>query len=391
MPNYRFRAKDKAGGILKEIRFAESEATLIGSLRSEGLIPLTISPVSGGIGKIRLRTKDARELSALLSLLLDSGHTIIDSLNLILQIRPTSRISKACQAWLRELKRGASFQKTLDAAPVALPVGFKSLAGIGEKVGSLGAVLTQLDEYYGRLAKLRERLGTALIYPTLVLIVAIIVGFIIGIFILPKMSEMLVVLNPEMVASPSRLSNTNITVIVMASLAGGIMAMALAPQSSTLGRWRAKAMLQLPLIGSFVRDWGLLGWSFALEIMTVGGVTMDQSLTEAAGAAGNSRLVSVLSDLPDQLGKGNSLADLLTKTPYIPGIIPAWVSIGERTGKDSEIFKPIRQYFEERVSRSIDLATQLMEPILILLLGAGMVFFVLRYLLPFFRMLGSLA
>jgi len=391
MPNYRFRAKNKAGRIHKEIRFAESEAALIGSLRSEGFVPLAVSPVSGGIGKIRLRTKDARELSALLSLLLDSGHTIIDSLNLILQIRPTSRISKACQAWLRELKRGASFQKTLDLAPVALPVGFKSLAGIGEMVGSLGAVLTQLDEYYGRLAKLRERLGTALIYPTLVLIVAITVGIIISIFILPKMSEMLIVLNPDIATSPSSLDNTSIAAIIIASLVGGIMATALAPRNSTLGRWRAKVILQLPIIGPFVRDWGLLGWSFALEILTVGGVTMDQSLTEAAGAAGNSRLVSILSDLPTQLGKGDSLADLLTTAPYIPSIIPAWVSIGERTGKDSEIFKPIRQYFEERVSRSIDLATQLMEPILILLLGAGMIFFVLRYLLPFFRMLGNLA
>jgi len=390
MPLYRYRVKNQAGHTCRDIRSAESEAALFNELREEGCIPLQIRISKGNLLRIRLGLKDTRELSAMLALLLDSGHTIHDSLKLVISVKESNKIGRACKAWSQELDRGASFRKALDSAPIALPASFKSLTGIGETVGSLGSVLKQLEEYYARLSKLKERMSTALIYPLLVLLVALIVGVIITTVILPKMTEMLMVLNPG--ASTPENSTTHLAGFISGLALFIIVSVFILPFSreSTPGRWRSRVLLNLPLIGSFIKNWGLLSWSFAMEILSEGGVTMDRALMEAAAAAGNSRLVSALAELPGQLGKGHSLSSLLSGIPYVPEIVPAWIAIGEQTGKDTEVFKPIRRYFEDRVSRSIDLATQLMEPVLILSLGAGMVFFVLRYLMPFFRMMGNL-
>ena len=390
MPQYRYLAKNQKGRTFRRMEYAESETALIKSLHAESIIPIKIRLVSVKTNHIRLGMKDTRELSSMLALLLEAGHSVPDALDLVVKVKGNNRVGKACELWARELSRGTSFRKALENSPVTLPASFQSLTGIGETVGSLGKVLKQLEDYYGRLAMLREKLGTALIYPCLVLVVAIIVGIIIATVILPKMTEMMISLNPNAVISENTPGNLKGAGILFLLFIVFIPVLFLMPKNTALGKWRAKMLLNLPVAGPFIRDWGLLGWSFALEILTAGGVPMNQSLTEAAGAVGNPRLENVLADLSGQLGKGHSLASLLRVTPHIPNIVPSWVSIGEKTGKDTEVFKPIRKYFEDKVSRSIDLATQLMEPILILALGGGMVFFVLRYLMPFFRMMGDL-
>ena len=133
-----------------------------------------------------------------------------------------------------------------------------------------------------------------------------------------------------------------------------------------------------------------MGWTFALEMLVGQGLSMDKALDEAAGAVGHRFLQQKMRALAGEVGKGDSLSDLLARDNMIPPVLAGWLRIGERTGQVQRVFATLREYFESRVNRTIDLATQLVEPALVMVVGIGMIIVVSRFILPLFRMLGGL-
>lgn len=390
MPRYRVRFQGPDRKTHKFESRSESREDLMRQLKDQGRLPIEIKELSSKRKKIRLTTKDAKDLSALLALLLGSGHSLSDSLQLLTGGMNNSRIASACELWGRDLEHGASFKDALASPEVKVPSGFKSLVGIGDRVGALESVLVRLEDYFRRLSDLKERLTTALVYPAMVLLMAIGTGIFIGTFIIPKMSEILSVLDPKTaeVAYKSGAISNGMTIIMFSMLA--LIVFFLTPMSSRIKEIRSAVVLRIPFVGGFLRDWDLLNWTFSMEVMLSGKVPMRTALDEAAATVRNTILAKHLKSLASGLDKGESLAYLLELTPRIPKMVPSWIAIGEKTGKDDEVFKPLRMFFEDRVKRLIDLATQLVEPIIILLLGGGIVYFLVRYLLPLFRMMGEI-
>ena len=417
MPGYSCRCREPSGRRVRLRRWAESPDRLRSSLIAEGYIPIVILPEEnvrwlggtrgfpgrGGVRKVRMGLKDAQEFAETMALLLEGGHTLKEAMGLLRGFRTRGPIVEAAESVSGRLEKGDGLRDSLEKAPVLFPPGFISLAGIGESAGSLAAVMSHLGRHYKRLKALREKLGTAMVYPSLVLAAALGAGIFLSAVTLPNLRAMMEAVENADFEGGSE-SEGGIpgggapAGVPMGVIAGGSGALAglliLLILIYTRGRWRRKAgsglVLRLPGLGGFLINWNLMGWTFALEMLAGQGLPMDKALDEAAGAVGHRLLRRKMRALAGEVGKGDSLSDLLARDKMIPPVLAGWLRIGERTGQVQRVFGTLREYFENRVNRSIDLAAQLVEPVLIMLVGMGMLIVVSRFILPLFRMLGGL-
>ena len=394
MPFFTCRFKTKNGRSRKEVLFAPDSESVRRMLLTRGDFPLAITPTKRVPGQERMSFSQAKEWAETLSMLLDSGHTITESMKLMQRFQGKGIVRKTAELLEGELGRGLSFRQALEAVPIRFPPGFVPFAGIGESVGSLSAVMGHVAEYYGRLGRLRDRIGTAMIYPALVLFVALVAGTFLSIVTLPSLREMMTELNSYEGGAAASVEEVSIVPRYFIALAAAIVILGvifLLRRRNTQDEHSAsRLLLKLPVLGAVFTHWDLMGWSFSMELLSGQGVPMDRALKEGAETVGNRYLHSRLEKLSSHLSKGEKLSGLMSREPEIPEIVSGWLAIGEETGNVTKVFKTLREYFERRVLNFIELATQLIEPALILILGLLMLILVGKYVLPVFRLMGNL-
>ena len=394
MPFFACRFKTPTGRTRKELLFAADSEAARRRILGRGEFPMAIDPSGRVPGRKRLSLSQTKDWAEILAMLLHGGHTVAEAMKLMRSFGGKGSIRKTAVLIEKELDKGCSFRGALEAVPVRFPPGFVPFAGIGETVGSLDAVMNHVAEYYGRLVRLRDRIGSAMIYPSLVLLVALAAGIFLGLVTLPSLREMMIELGnceggpavSDGGAGPFPGFFATAAASVLALLAAVIVTCG----NRGEGHAASRLLLKLPFLGGVLRNWDLMRWSFSLELLAGQGVPMDRALEESAGTVGNRYLRSRMGNLSTRLSKGEDLSGLLSREKDIPEIVPGWLAIGEETGNVAGVFKTLRDYFERQVVNAIEWATQLIEPTLILVIGLLMLVMVGKYVLPVFRLMGNL-
>ncbi|CAD7837564.1 hypothetical protein S1OALGB6SA_873 [Olavius algarvensis spirochete endosymbiont] len=384
MPVFHCRRKTANGKTVTEYRYAPNENQAIQEITNEGGIPIKIIPARKGRGRIKLKLDDSRRLSTMLALLINSGHRLKTSLELAALADENKRIGMACIIWRDELEKGRGFKEALTVSPVRLPPSFTALTSIGESVGRLGSVFSRLGQYYQKLSGMKNKFISSMIYPTIVLLFTIAAFLFLSIMVVPTLSEFSNVLMREPALTEGTEAEENwlfaIRIMVIAAAAGIIVFLTLfvIRRKDML----AKGFLKIPFVGAFIMEWNLMNWAFAVEMILEGGLTLSQALKESLSSVGNRYLRSVLARVAHSSESGESLSILFRKELIIPPIVASWIKLGENTGSSSEIFGHIRSYFEELTERKISIVSQLIEPILILIVGIIVISFVAIFVLP---------
>jgi len=393
MPVFHCRSKTAKGKTVTEYRYAPNESQVIQEISREGGILIKMSPARKSRGRIKLKLDDSRRLSAMLALLIGSGHRLKTSLELAALADEGKRIGMACIIWRDELEKGRGFKEALTVSPVRLPPSFTALTSIGESVGQLGSVFSRLGHYYQRLSGMKNKFISSMIYPTIVLLFTIAAFLFLSITVAPTVSEFSSVLASEPVlaadveAGESRMPAIRIIAVTVAVGLAGILTLLAIRRKDVF----AKAFLKIPFAGAFAMEWNFMNWAFAVEMILEGGLTLSQALKEALLSVSNRYLRSVLAHIAHSSESGESLFILFRREQIIPPIVASWIKMGENTGSNAEIFGHIRSYFEELIERKIDMLSQMIEPILILIVGIIVISFVAVFVLPLLSAVGSIA
>ncbi len=343
----------------------------------------------------RLSLKKTGEFAGELAMLLEGGHTLQEAVYLLGEFRGEETIAAVTRGLSRELNRGESFRKALEICPITIPQLFKALSGIAESTGSLAEAMRHLEHHYDRLERLREKLKGALAYPVMVCVTALAAVIYLTAVTLPNLRASMEVLGfsadrASGISSRSGISFAVPLLLCSAAIPAVMTLLHYRSRSERNGEKLKKMILFIPGIGAFLRDWNLMEWSFALEICAGRGMPLDAALLQAAETVRHSYLRNRLVHAAEGVSRGESLSRLLSDESWIPGMMAGWIRIGERTGRVQSIFSVLRKHFETRIARSVDSAARLIEPILILFVGGGMILIVVRYVLPLFRMLGEI-
>ncbi|MDA3938818.1 MAG: type II secretion system F family protein [Spirochaetia bacterium] len=401
MNRYKCTVSDKNGKILKFIRPGSSPATVQAELQKEDYFPISIRDQGGKSTRRQVRSSRTKpstiaEFTALLSMLLDSGLSVKDGLEILKSITKDIKVNALVWAIEKDLKAGSSFYSSIRNIGPSLPVIYSSMVKVGETTGDLAFVFRKINNYLIRQKKIREKLVSSLIYPVIVLLVAVLSMILISTFIIPKISEMFIDLGsgvPDEVKQTLSFSRGIFTVflIIIPLIAiSGFCISVIRKRNSNFACTIDWLKLKIPFIGSFSEDNIFLNILFTFDALTSCGVTVEDALDEVTSNADNTAVREALNKAHEKVLRGISLSEALGYEKIIPTRITKWIAVGERTGSMGKVFVQLSDYYENELEKKSTRFMSFIEPALIIFTGLIVFGIVMMVIIPLFSTFGTI-
>jgi len=289
------------------------------------------------------------------------------------------------------VNEGASFHEALAHYPSVFPGIYVQMCRAGETGGFLDKIMERLAQTLDKEVRLRGRVVAALVYPMvmtvlgavfLLFLFAYVVPQVVGIF--TDYGQTLPVPTRILLFTSGFVSRYWILLLVMVVVAA--ISYRSFTRSEKLGPVLDAFNLRVPLIGSLTLKMATVRLSHILGTLLTSGVPLIKSLEVVAEVLGNRVLVSAVRDASRQVSQGGSLAQAFRTSGVFPPLLPRVIAIGEQSGELSEMLTGVAETYEEEVSRSVQALTSIMEPMLILVMAAVVLFVVIAILLPIFEL-----
>lgn len=398
MNRYKCTVSDKNGKILKFVRQGSSPAAIQAELQKEEYFPISIREQAAKNAKKQLNSskKTIAEFTALLSMLLDSGLSVKDGLEILKTITKDIKVNTLVSGIEKDLKAGSSFYSSIRNIGPSLPVIYSSMVGVGEATGDLAFVFRKINDYLIRQKRIREKLVSSLIYPVIVLSVAIFSMILISTFIIPKMSEIFIDLGsgvPEEVRQVLSFSQgifIGFLIMIPLVVLSGFAISIFRKRNGNFAVSIDKIKLIIPFYGSFSKDNHFLNILFTLDALTSCGVTVEDALKEVTSTAGNAAIKEAFTHVYEKVLKGIELSIALADEKIIPLRISKWIAVGERTGNMEKVFGQLSDYYENELEKKSTRFMSLIEPALIIFTGLIVFGIVMMVIIPLFSTFGTI-
>ncbi|MDR0451791.1 MAG: type II secretion system F family protein [Treponema sp.] len=335
------------------------------------------------------------EFTEMMETLLEAGLSLRDALELLAG-GAEGGAEFLAGGILDRVRSGASFAQAVFSMNETFPPIYRGMIRVGYKAGSVERIFPRLGSYLKNQKKLREKTAAALSYPLLVLFLAIAGTIGMAFFVLPKMEAVF----GSFGGGQAETIRGNIAAMKTAMLSFAGLALFLAASAAAvkklggflprIRRYFDRVILRLPLIGGFFSAWESLNFSFAMEVLSSGGVSVEEALGEAGAVVSNSAYREALREVREEVLNGTSLSRAFRGKALFPSLLGRWIAIGESSGQTERIFSQMRSYFQEEIDRRMNRFLLLIEPALIALIGAVILFFVVAVVLPLFSAYGNI-
>lgn len=400
----RFRATIRKEGVPDEIRTVEADSrfAVYNLVRNEGGVVTLIEEqsmfslhslarynISIGTGVKRIEIiQTAKNLSAMLS----AGLSISRALSVI-ERQSSNKSLKAIATGLSDaVRKGASFHESLAAYPKVFPEIFVAMVRAGEESGSLSESLTVVALQMERSEELIRKIRGAMIYPVIVITAVVIVGILMLIYVVPTLTSTFTALGAKVplatkiIVAMSDFVVANVAFVFLGFIAfvAGIIAFL---RSSAGSRIALGIALHLPVIGELVRETYAARASRTLSSLLSAGVPVLEALSITKEVVHAQVFAKVVGEAEEHVRKGELLsASFSEHSKLYPILMSDMLAVGEETGKVAEMLKQIAEFYEEDVAqRTKDLST-IIEPILMLVIGAFVGVFAVSMIAPIYQL-----
>jgi len=400
MPIFHYRAYDSLG---KEVRGqieASGAKDAASRLKQDGLYPRQISlKEKKGEFFTWLRSRLPRGSSSMelaaasrqLSTLLSSGASLHESLDIVVRESELTSFRDSFINVKERLAGGSSFAAALDAQGGLFPQMYCRMVEAGEETGSLDSVMNRLADYLDARERVFEKVKTALLYPVLMTCVGVAVLSFLVIFVIPKITTIfedsetalpLITVILLGVTSLLRRFWPLVAVIVIASP----WAYSRLRKKPRVKAFTDRTVLRVPIIGKIIKRFYLSTMLRTLGSLLHSGVPLLSALDMTSKVLNHSLFNEVFSAAVRDVTEGGDLSKSLSSSELIPGMIVHMTAIGERSGNLPQMLLRAADSYEREFNTSVERGLALMEPLLILLMGAAVGFIVLAILLPIFEL-----
>jgi type IV pilus assembly protein PilC len=406
MSTYAFRAVDVSGAPSRGELEAPSKAQVTEQLRQRGLIPLDVSEKRDAL-KLeatidRFKRVDMRELSVFsrqFATLVNSGMPMLRSLYTLEDQTEDPKIKEAVTGVRQDVEAGSSVADAMERHPIIFDPLYRSMVRAGEGSGRLEQALDMIAFQLEKLDALRRQVKSAMIYPALIFSFAILVMIVVVAFIVPVFAgiyEEIASENPnESAALPLP---TQVTVgasdlitgswYILLPVLGAIAVGFFQWKRTELGRYQWDVLkLKLPLkIGDVIQKVAIARWSRIFAGTISAGVPILQAVKIAGETSGNKVLERAMEEVYTSVRQGGTIAGPLEREPIFPTMVSHMISVGEESGQLEQMLGKIADFYEAEVDAKIKALTSLIEPVMIVFVGAMVGFIVISMYLPIFSL-----
>ncbi len=394
MSAYQYTAIKKNGDTCKGVIEADSERHARQLLRENGLLPIEVSPLKKAISKKQRDKLNAQDLSLLtrqLATLLSAAIPVDEALRGVEEQSENEKIKKLIIAVRAKVLEGYSLAQAMGEFPHAFPELYRATISSGEQTGHLDMVLEKLAEYTENQQKIRQKVQQALIYPSLMIIISIgIVSFLLA-FVVPKIIEVfttggqtLPTMTLILIKISKFIQSYGIYVIILCGLLLIIFLRCLKIPSFLL-KWHT-ILLKVPLLSYLIKSVNVARYIHTFGILFAAGVNVLETMRVSASLINNKIMQNAFTNAAVQVREGKGINVALHATGFITPMANHLIASGEKSGNLSAMMERAAQHLDNEVKRIIDTALTLLEPMIILIMGAVVLFIVLSTLLPIFSM-----
>ncbi|MDA0323512.1 MAG: type II secretion system F family protein [Verrucomicrobia bacterium] len=396
MPRYVYKAKQGPTKTVEGDIVADSRQAALEHIDRMGYSPIFVEEqdfddnqqtrVSGrGIG-----SRDVNVFTRQLASMIRAGVSILRALRTIQQQTENKRMAAVVEDVHESIRGGKMLSEALMSYPRLFPELYINLVRSGETAGALETMLQRIAEAREKEEEIRKKVQSALAYPILILLMGIItVGVMVG-YLLPRISQLFPTVEDlpwptQVLIYVSRvLSDQGLLILLLLALGALIVR-----QTASSGKGRSLLdgmVLRIPWVGLFVRQVDISRFARTLGLLVQTGISIDRALGLSAGTLSNQVLREEVEAVREAtVERGSSVAGALARSQHFPLFATNMIAVGEETGSLENSLDEIASFYEREVELLTRMLTTLIEPILIMLIGAVVGFIVFAMLMPIFE------
>jgi type IV pilus assembly protein PilC len=407
MSKFIYKAKNSAGDIYTGEKEAADRYELYRMLRESGSDIVSVKEAKegkgmgmnlniGGIFGSGVKMEEKITLARNLGSMLEAGLPLSRAISVIMRQSHNKSLISILKSVSEEIDRGQTFSSALEKHPKVFPPIFISMVHAGEQGGtladSLKAIAVQMDNSY----KLEKRIRGAMMYPAVIVSVMIIIGILMFIFVIPTLLKTFLELNVKLPATTQFLLDLSnflrdhglLALIVVVALGTFFYLWSKRPSGKS---FLHGLTLKLPLIGSLVQEVNTARTARTLSSLMGSGVAIVESLDITASVVQNVHFRSVLIKAREAIKKGDLMSKVFSaNTKYFPIFFAEMLSVGEETGKAVDMLLGVAHFYEEDIEQKTGDMSTIIEPILMVFIGAGVGFFALAMISPMYSLVNAI-
>ncbi len=396
MPIFKWEGKTLKGLIKKGEMEAPVESAVRLQLRQQGIVTTKIA-LKGREAKVfslfkgKVKQRAIAIFTRQLATMIDAGLPLVQSLE-ILSSQQESKVFKNVLREIREdVEGGSTFAGALKKHPRTFNDLYTNLVVAGEEGGILDTILSRLANYIEKAEALKKRVKSALIYPSTIVGVAIIVVTILMVFVIPVFESMFksagqnLPLPTLVVVTLSKLIKRYVVIIIP----GLILFFFLLRRYYRTESGRTivdRLVLKLPVFGPLFQKISVARFSRTLGTLVGSGVPILDGLTIVSKSSGNKTIESAIITARNSIREGETIAEPLHRCGVFPPMVIQMISVGESTGALDSMLTKIAEFYEEEVDVAVASLTSMLEPFLMIFLGVVIGGVVISMYLPIFQM-----
>ncbi len=395
MPTFSYTARETATG--REIRNhidAANEQAAIAALLNRNLLVVEIKEKISKTGRTRggkVQSADLVVFTRQLATMIDAGITIVQSMQALAEQTPNKVMRDTILDLCSRVESGESLSEALSRHPKSFNRLYVAMVGAGEKGGLLAEILARLASYLENMERLRKKVKTALMYPTVVTVVAIVITVFLLVRVIPTFKEIysgfgakLPAPTEIMIGVSDIMRNYLIYLIVLAGVAvWGWLAFIKTPKG--LEFWD-RQRIKLPVFGPIAHKICLARFTRTLSSLVRSGVPILEVLNIVSQTVGNVVMEKAIKAAANDIERGEGISAALSKHPVFPGMVVRMLSAGEQTGNIDNMLERVANFLDEEIETTLSGLMSLIEPLLIVFLGVVIGGMVVCMFLPIFNL-----
>ncbi len=395
---FQYSVRDRTGKLVTGKIDADSPGAVASKLKSMGYAPVSITQTNAGMSReinmpklgAKVKLKDLAVFSRQFATMINSGLSLLRALSILEEQSENKELAKVLTLVRQDVETGQSLSSALGQHPDIFPPLMVNMIKAGEVGGFLDSVMLQIAENYETETKLRGKVKSAMTYPVVVFVIAILAVIGMLIFIVPVFANLFKTLGGQLPA-PTRvlvfLSDVLKTwaPVIVILLVAGFVVWTKVKRTERVRNVVDPLKLKAPIFGNLFQKIALSRFTRNLGTLMRSGVPILQSLDIVADTTGNVVVARAVRDVQDSVRKGESLTAPLANHAVFPPMVVQMMSVGEDTGALDTMLHKISDFYDQEVEATTEALTSLIEPLMIAVLGGIIGSMIIALYMPIFK------
>jgi len=386
--------KTRQGQVQKGELVAKTREEVIAQLRKQNILVTSVQEKAarkfpgfgGGVG-----SKDIVIFTRQFSTMIDAGLPLVQCLEILANQTENKTLAKTIGMVRADVESGSTYADALRKFPKVFDDLYVNMVAAGEAGGILDTILNRLAKHIEKAMKLKKEITTAMVYPGVIIGVAVVVISVLMVWVIPIFASMftdfggVLPLPTRIVVGASDFMKHNILLIIGAVIA---LAYGLKWYYGTTGGRRTidRFALKVPVVGDLIRKAAVAKFTRTLGTLIASGVPILEGLSIVAKTSGNKTVEDALISARQSISEGKTVSEPLGQSKVFPPMVIQMIAVGETTGALDAMLSKIADFYDDEVESAVAALTSLLEPMLMVFLGTVIGFIVIAMYLPIFQM-----